>query len=256
MLRWTVELGRIYIHLAVTLLSSYMMQPREEHLIEVLRIFSYLKYNMNSTMIFDHIPVNWKEDDFPNHDWSTFYADAKEELPPNMPEARGNPVQINCFTDANHAGNRITRRFHTGIIIFVNRAPVIWYSKAQNTIASSTFGSEFVATRIAIELIIALRYKLRMFGVPIEEATNLFVDNKSVVLNASNPTSVLKKKHNAIAYHKVREAVAASIVRIAKVAGSKNLADLFTKPLAKGDFLTLLRNILYLPNVYDVDSMD
>ncbi len=119
MLRWTVELGRIDIHLAVTLLSSYMMQPREGHLIEVLRIFSYLKYNMNSTMIFDHIPVNWKEDDFPNHDWST-YADAKEELPPNMPEARGNPVQINCFTDANHAGNRITRRFHTGIIIFVN----------------------------------------------------------------------------------------------------------------------------------------
>jgi len=63
-----------------------------------------------------------------------------------MPEARGNPVQINCFTDADHAGNRITRRSRTGIIIFVNRAPVIWYSKAQNTIESSTFGSEFVAT--------------------------------------------------------------------------------------------------------------
>jgi len=146
MLRWTVELGRIDIHLAVTLLSSYMMQPREGHLIEVLRIFSFLKYNANSTMIFDHLPVNWEEEAFPKHDWSTFYADAKEELPPNMPEARGNPVQINCFTDADHAGNRITRRSHTGIIIFVNRAPVIWYSKAQNTIESSTFGSEFVAT--------------------------------------------------------------------------------------------------------------
>jgi len=33
-----------------------------------------------------------------------FYADAKEELPPSMPEARGNPVQINCFTNADHAG--------------------------------------------------------------------------------------------------------------------------------------------------------
>jgi hypothetical protein len=49
--------------------------------------------------------------------------------------------------------------------------------------------------------------------------------------------------------------VAANIVRIAKVAGFKNLADLFTKPLAKGTFLTLVRNILYLPNVYEVDSM-
>jgi hypothetical protein len=86
------------------------------------------------------------------------------------------------------------------------------HDKAQNTIESSTFGSEFIATRIAIELVIALRYKLRMFGVPVEEATNLFVDNQSVVLNAATPTSVLKKTHNAIAYRKVREAVAANIV--------------------------------------------
>jgi hypothetical protein len=92
MLRWTVELERIDIHLAVTLLSSYMMSPREGHLIKVLRIVSYLKYNVNSTMIFDHFPVNWDEEAFPKHDWSTFYFDAKEELPPNMPEARGNPV--------------------------------------------------------------------------------------------------------------------------------------------------------------------
>jgi hypothetical protein len=133
-IRWTVKLGRIDIHLAVTLLSSYMMSPREGHLIEVLRIFSYLKYNANSTIIFDHFPVNWDEEAFSKHDWSTFYADAKEKLPPNMPEARGNPVQVNCFTDADHAGRRITRKSHTGIIIFVNRAPVIWYSKAQNTI--------------------------------------------------------------------------------------------------------------------------
>jgi hypothetical protein len=233
-----------------------MMQPREGHLIKVLRIFSYLKYNANSTMIFDHLPVNWEEEAFPKHDWSTFYAGAKEELPPNMPEARGNPVQINCFTDADHSGNRITRRSHTGIMIFVNQAPVIWYSKAQNTIESSTFGSEFIATQIAIELVIALRYKLCMFGVPVEEAMNLFVDNQSVVLNAATPTSVLKKKHNAIAYHKVREAVAENIVRISKVAGSKNLADLFTKPLVKGDFLALVHNVLYLPNAYDLDIMD
>jgi hypothetical protein len=85
-------------------------------------------------IIFDHFPVNWDEEAFSKHDWSTFYADAKEKLPPNMPEARGNPVQVNCFTDADHAGRRITRKSHTGIIIFVNRAPVIWYSKAQNTI--------------------------------------------------------------------------------------------------------------------------
>ncbi len=167
MLRWIVELGRIDIYFSVTILSSYMMQPREGHLIEVLRIFSYLKYNINSTMIFDHLPVNWDEAQFPQYDWTNFYHDACDNIPPNMPEPQGHPVQINCFTDTDHAGNRITRRSHTGVLIFVNRAPIVWYSKSQNTIESSTFGSEFVATKIAIELVEALRYKLRMFGVPI-----------------------------------------------------------------------------------------
>ena len=42
----------------------------------------------------------------------------------------------------------------------------------------------------------------------------------------------MKKKHNAIAYHRVREAQAAGIVRIAKEDGLTNLADIFTKLLA------------------------
>jgi hypothetical protein len=54
---------------------------------------------------------------------------------------------------------------------------VIWYSKRQNTVESSSFGSEFIALRIAKELIVALRYKLRMFGVPVHGPANVFCDN-------------------------------------------------------------------------------
>ena len=49
--------------------------------------------------------------------------------------------------------------------------------------------------------------------------------------NTTRPESTLKKKHNAIAYHRAREAQAAGIVRIAKEDGDTNLADLFTKLL-------------------------
>ena len=75
---------------------------------------------------------------------------------------------MSAFVDANHAGNVVTRRLHTGIIIYVCNAVIIWYSKRQNTVEVATFGSEFVALRICKELIVGLRYKLRMFGVPIE----------------------------------------------------------------------------------------
>ncbi len=137
---------------------------------------------------------------------------------------------MSCFVDADHAGNKVTRRSHTGIIIFCNRAPILWYSKRQNTVETSTFGSEFIATRIAVELIEGLHYKLRMFGIPIDGPTNVYCDNNSVVINSSKPESTLKKKHNAIAYHRVREAIAAGAIRIAKEDSSTNIADMLTKP--------------------------
>jgi hypothetical protein len=160
------------------------------------------------------------------------YGDIEEELPPNMPEPRGHLVTISTFVDANHAGNVVTRRSHTGIFLFVQNAPIIWFSKRQNTVEAATFGSEFVALRICKELIVALRYKLRMFGVPIDGPANVFCDNRGVVKNASIPESTLMKKHNAINYHAVREAAAAGILRVGKEDGETNLADLLTKVLS------------------------
>jgi len=157
-------------------------------------------------------------------------------------------VQINCFVDADHAGNRVTRRSQTGILVFLNRAPVLWYSKAQNTVETSTFGSEFTAMRIAVELLEGLRYKLRMFGVPLEGPVNTFCDNSSVVVSSTLPASTLKKKHNLIAYHRVREAVAMNMMRIAWVETGKNLADMLTKPLNGPTLHALADKVLYLSN--------
>jgi hypothetical protein len=82
---------------------------------------------------------------------------------------------------------------------------------------------------------VALRDKLRMFGVPINGPANVFCcDNRGVVKNASTPESVLQKKHNVINYHAVREAAAAGIIRVGKEDGQSNLADLLTKVLSGG----------------------
>jgi len=244
-LRWAVELGRIDIYVDVALLSSHLVEPRTGHLEQALHIFSYLKAHLNSHLVFDPKYVTWEQASFEQYDWKDFYHDAKESIPPNAPPARGYPVQVNAFVDANHAGNKITRRSHTGILIYLNCAPILWYSKAQTTVETSTFGSEFVALRISVEMLEALRYKLRMLGVPLEGPSNVFCDNKSVVTNSTVPTSTLKKKHNSIAYHRVREAVAAGILQIAKVQSSENLADLLTKSLPGVTLKHLIQKILW-----------
>ena len=154
-------------------------------------------------------------------------------------------MSTHCFVDVDHAGNLVTHCSQTGILIFVNRAPIIWYSKHQNTVKTSTFGSEFVAMQIAVELIESLRYKLCMFGIPIEGPTNVYCDNEAVTKNTTIPESTLKKKHNSIAYHQAHEAVAAGTIRVSKEDGKTNLADVLTKLLPQATKKFLCDQFMY-----------
>jgi len=242
---WAVELGRLDIYVDVTLLSSYMAQPRVGHMEQVLHIFAYLKCHLQTNLVFDPNEINWDEGQFKKYDWTSFYHNAQEAIPPNSPEPRGYSVQINAFCDSDHAGNKVTRKSHTGILVYVNAAPIQWFSKVQNTVETSTFGSEFIAMRICVEMLEALRYKLRMLGIPIDGPANVFCDNNSVVMNATIPTSPLKKKHNAIAYHRVRESITAGTLCIAKVKSEENLADAFTKSLSGVKLRYLMSHILW-----------
>jgi hypothetical protein len=36
---------------------------------------------------------------------------------------------MSAFVDANHAGNVVTRRSHSGILIYVQNAPIVWLLK-------------------------------------------------------------------------------------------------------------------------------
>jgi hypothetical protein len=244
-LRWMVELGRVDIYYEVSVLSQYLASPRVGHLETVYHIFAYLHKHDKSSIVFDPSDPGFDPAAFLDQDWTEFYGHVEEELPPNMPEPLGAPVTISVFVDANHAGNVVTRRSHTGIVIFLQRTPILWHSRRQNTIETSTFGSEFVALRNARDLIVGLRYKLRMFGIPIQGPALVYCDNQGVVKNVTIPESVLTKKHNAINYHAVREAVAANILRVAKEDSATNLADVLTKPLTEERRTNLLRGILY-----------
>jgi hypothetical protein len=244
-LRWIIELGRIDILVQVSMLSSHLALPREGHLEQVFHVFAYLKAHDRSTLVFDDTEPVIDERRFKKCDWAEFYPEAAEAIPPNAPEPRGKPITVHCFVDANHGGCRITRRSQTGVLVFCNRAPIIWHSKRQNTVESSTFGSEFVAMRTALEIVEALRYKIRMMGIPLDGPANVYCDNEAVVKNTTAPESTLKKKHNAINYHRVREAVAAGTIRIAKEDTKTNLADPLTKCLPGPALKELISRILW-----------
>ncbi|KAI2504254.1 Reverse transcriptase (RNA-dependent DNA polymerase) [Fragilaria crotonensis] len=234
-LRWAVELGRVDVLLEVALMSTYMAMPREGHLQQLYRMFGYFKLYPKRKIAFDFQHPKIDERMFKEYDWCDFYRDASEAIPTDMPKPRGNPMSTHCFVDASHGSDWATRRSQTGILLFCNKAPIIWHSKRQNTVEASTFGSEFQAMKNAVELTEALRYKLRMFGIPLDTATNVFCDNEAVYKNTTLPESTLKKKHHSIAYHRCREAVAAGTIRVAKEGTKTNLSDLFTSCYRRQD---------------------
>ena len=261
-LRWSIELGRIDIQTEVSCLSQHLCAPRIGHLNAAYKIFRYLSKNMKNNpgrIVFDSFLSHTDERIFDGtarsqEEWNDFYPDAVEVLPRKIPEPLGNPVVMRCYVDANHAGNLLNRRSHSGIIIYINNAPIVWYSKRQNTVESSSFGSEFVALRIATEMIEALRYKLRTFGIRLEGPTEVFCDNKSVVTNSSVPSSVLNKRHNAICYHRVREAQASNTLRVGWIPGDMNVADLLTKTTMTANLKHALVNQIFHNDVTVIDD--
>ena len=250
---WLCEIGRIDILTEKSLLATYLASPRLGHLHQALHVFKYLKHHGRSKCVFDPSYVDINDGHLPIEEQAAtrakfmkeLYPDAMEYRPQNAPKPKGARVQITCFVDADHAGDQVTRRSRTGILIYVNKAPIMWYSKRQNTVETSTYGSELVAMRLAVDMIKALKYKLWMFGIDIlKDEVKIYGDNNAVIINTSVPESTLKKKHHSVNYNYVQEAVAAGIALIFKVDTGSNLADLFTKLLDRVKRKEIVQKIL------------
>ena len=117
---------------------------------------------------------------FKLYDWIGFYRHATDPVPGNMPEARVLSVSISMFVDSSHGCNVKDRQSQTGVLIFINKAPIHWYNKNQPSFDTSMFGAEFCAMKVGVEMVEAFRYKLRMFGVPLDGAVNVFCENEAV----------------------------------------------------------------------------
>ena len=162
-----------------------------------------------------------------------------------MPIPRGKRVVLTTYVDANLMHDAITGRSVTAVLHLVNQTPFEWYTKRQATVETATYGSEFTAARTAVDQIVENRLTLRYLGVPIYGMTYLFGDNKSVVTSSTIPHSVLSKRHNALAYHRVREAVASKTIGFHHIEGKNNPADILSKHWGYNDVKAVLLPLLY-----------
>jgi hypothetical protein len=245
-LQWAISLGRFDIQTATMTMSRFRSAPRKGHLDRLKRIYGYLRKFSSAAIRIRVNEPNLNDLLDQNFDWCySVYGDVQELLPRDAPKPLGKPVTTITYKDANLYHDMLTGRSVTGVLHLCNQTLIDWYSKRQATVETATFGSEFTAARIAVDQIIDLRITLRYLGVPVNTKSFMFGDNQAVVTNSSIPHSSLNKRHNALAYHRVREMIAAKVLGYYWIDGKENPADIVSKHWSYPQVWHLLKPILF-----------
>ena len=193
-------------------MSRVRVAPRQGHLERLKRIYAYVTRTrdyVNRCRVTEPDYSYLPEQKF---DWThTVYGYVQERIPYDIPDALHQSDTTTTTMDAILKHGLATGRSLTGCLHFVNHTPIDSYSKRQPTVETATYGSEFVPSKTSTEQIIDLRHTLRNLGVAIKTRFYLFGDSSSVLASSTLPHSTLGKRHNSVAYHRDREAIAAKI---------------------------------------------
>ena len=148
--------------------------------------------------------------------------------------------KLRAFADANWTTVRST----TGYVVLLAGAAIAHASRRQHCISMSSCEAELIALAdLAIELLYIVEV-LSFLGHTIDEAVEVFTDNKAAHDLCHRFTSAQNSRHIDRKLFKMRELRGAGKVVVRHVDGPSNPADLFTKILDKATFLKHMKVIL------------
>ena len=194
---------------ATGLVSRYMETPTTTHFKAAKRILRYLKGTI---------------------DFGLYYSVSDD-------------CKLVGYSDSDWAGDSDDRKSTTGFVFFLGDTAFTWMSKKQPIVTLSTCEAEYVAATTCVSHAIWLRNLLKELNMSQIEPTEIHVDNKSAIALAKNPVYHDRSKHIDTRYHYIRECITKQDVKLEYVKSQDQIADIFTKPLKKEDFIRL-RNAL------------
>ena len=192
------------ISYAVGVLSQFTSHPGQEHWQGIKRVFRYLKGTLNHCL--------------------EFVASGT------------NKVILSAFTDADWAGDIISRKSTSGYVFQIGRSSITWRSKRQSIIALSSTEAEYVSLSQATQEAVWLRQLLNDVGFKQVMPTILYEDNQGAISLSKNPKLNSRTKHIDIKFHYVRQAVNEKTIETNYCPTEEMAADIFTKSLSKVKF--------------------
>ena len=182
---------------AVSILSKYLNRPSIYHLHAAKRIIRYLYTTRSCGIRF----------------------------------RSGGGFNLKTYTDSDWAGEVDERKSHTGVVITLNGAAIHWMSTTQHIITISSAEAEIIALKQGAKDTIWIRNILQeLVGVQLP-ATEIYVDNSASIKIVINPLISKKNRHMEIAYHFIRQHIQAGTLKVVKIDGLLNKADMLTKAM-------------------------
>ena len=140
------------------------------------------------------------------------------------------------YSDADWAGDLLTRRSTTGYVFQIQGSTVRWCSKRHACVARSTTEAEYIALSITSQEAVWLRRLLENVLKKQDNPTVLYEDNQGTMELTKNPKFHNRTKHIDVSYHYVREQVDNKNTSVKYCKTEDMLADVMTKELSKVQF--------------------
>lgn len=150
---------------------------------------------------------------------------------------KGQPQTLKGYTDADWAGCRDTRRSTAGYLFNIGSGAISWQSKRQSVVALSTCEAEFLGQIQATNEAIWLRKLLNELNLSQGKAATIICgDNQGAIALSSNPKYHSRTNHMEIQRKWQGEVQGLGKVLLKYISTTDQIADVFTKPLARERF--------------------
>ena len=141
----------------------------------------------------------------------------------------GEPWEMVCYTNADYAGDPVTRRSVTGYIIFLHGVPVCFCSRSQKSVTLSSCESEWIALSEAVKDVMFILHLCESMQIEVKLPVTVRVDNVGAIFMTDNVTTTARTRHVDTRTKYVREFAQDGTLYIKFVASSDNIADIMTK---------------------------
>ncbi|KAJ3570235.1 hypothetical protein NP233_g4536 [Leucocoprinus birnbaumii] len=146
---------------------------------------------------------------------------------------QGASLQPIGFVDSDFANDRDTRRSTDGHVFFVGGGPVLWSTKHQETVATSTTEAEYMAVSCVVQQAMWLLSFFDQASLPQSQPVTLFIDNNGAIDMTKTYRSHKRMKHIDVCHHFVKEKGEMGEFLPVYIPSKDNIVDLLIKPLPR-----------------------